>query len=376
MKFLITGDLVVNQSYSALDNIEQELINLFAKSDCNIVNLEAPVTDSEAKILKIGPHLKSNKASTFDVFKKLNIHVAALANNHIKDYDEEGVLDTIDFCHQNAIKTMGAGRNLEDASETFVLNTPEGSVAIVNIAENEWASAGHGSAGANGMNLIKDMRKIQQAKQKYDFVFVVVHGGHEYYNLPSPRMQEQYRFYIDEGADLVVGHHTHCISGYEEYNGKIIYYSLGNFLFTKQSPHSDWYQGLILEVELLNNELKTNLHSVSMEETSFKLALSEGESKIKVLSRIEAYSEIISDSSKLKTSWIEYVNEKSDSYSSVWSILSFIENRIIRGVLRRSPIQFSKVQGWKKSLNFMRCEAHRDLSCATLKLSLNKAYKK
>ena len=58
---------------------------------------------------------------------------------------------------------------------------------------------------------------------------MIVHGGHECYNLPSPRMQKQYLFYADQGADIVVGHHTHCISGYEVYKGVPIYYSLGNF---------------------------------------------------------------------------------------------------------------------------------------------------
>ncbi len=52
------------------------------------------------------------------------------------------------------------------------------------------------------------------------------------------------------GADIVIGHHTHCINGNEVYNGVPIYYSLGNFLFTMQSSHKDWYTGLVLEVEI------------------------------------------------------------------------------------------------------------------------------
>src|SRR5690606_34911013 len=123
-----------------------------------------------------------------------------------------------------------------------------GKIAIINIAENEWASATDTSAGANGMDLIDDVKSIQEAKSQSDFVLVIVHGGHEYYNLPSLRMQKQYRFYIDNGADLVVGHHSHCISGMETYKNKKIYYSLGNFLFTKPSVFKGWYNGLILEV--------------------------------------------------------------------------------------------------------------------------------
>jgi poly-gamma-glutamate capsule biosynthesis protein CapA/YwtB (metallophosphatase superfamily) len=76
------------------------------------------------------------------------------------------------------------------------------------------------------MDIIDNANQIKEAKATHDKVIVIVHGGHEYYNLPSPRMQKQYRFYADQGADFVVGHHTHCISGYEVYNGVPIYYSL------------------------------------------------------------------------------------------------------------------------------------------------------
>src|SRR5690554_2740361 len=177
MRLLIAGDLVINQSYNVLENIDPELVELFSRSDCNIVNLEAPVTESKNKILKTGPHLKADKQSTLEVLKYLNIHIAALANNHIKDYDEQGILDTINFCKSNNIQTIGAGKNLEEASTTTVLDTLEGKIALINIAENEWASAVANSAGANGMDLIKDTRKIQQAKKENDFVFVIVHGG-------------------------------------------------------------------------------------------------------------------------------------------------------------------------------------------------------
>src|SRR5690606_21014007 len=219
MKILITGDFVISQPYSAT-RISEEIKGLFAQSDYNIVNLEAPVTESNSKILKTGPHLKSEKESTLEILKALNINLCTLANNHVLDYDEQGVLDTINFCKENNIQTVGAGKNKEEAAKVFYLDSDVGKVAIINIAENEWASATDTTAGANGMDLIDDIKTIQEAKSQSDFVFLIVHGGHEYYNLPSPRMQKQYRFYVDNGADAVIGHHTHCISGMEIYKDK------------------------------------------------------------------------------------------------------------------------------------------------------------
>ena len=72
---------------------------------------------------------------------------------------------------------------------------------------------------------------IQIAKEDNDLVIVIVHGGREHYQLPTPKQRERFRFYADAGADFVVGHHTHCYSGYEIYKGKPIFYSLGNFIF-------------------------------------------------------------------------------------------------------------------------------------------------
>lgn len=372
MRFLITGDLVVNQEYDPEKNIDLQLVKLFESSDFNIVNLEAPVTQSENKIIKTGPHLKANKNSTLGVLKKLNINIVALANNHIKDYDEQGVLDTIDFCKNNDINIMGAGKNLKEASETKILNTIEGKIALINIAENEWSSAGENNAGANGMNFIKDIRKIQEARENYDFVFVIIHGGHEYYNLPSPRIREQYRFYIEQGADLVVGHHTHCMSGFEIYNGKPIYYSLGNFLFTKKNVNEEWYEGLVLGVEINNGILKSCLYPVKQTKENFSICLLQGSEKENVFIKINSLSQKIINDAILFKEWKEFTQSKSRMYLNYLSPVSFIRSKVISAILFKLKIKLINKVGLALYLNLIRCEAHSDVSKEILKDYLNK----
>ena len=248
MKLLTTYYLIVNLPYNASKMIDKKVIDLFEQSDYNIVNLEAPVTDSETKTLKTGPNLKADRDSTLNVLQTLQIDAVTLANNHVLDYGEQGIADTLQFCKDNNIDTVGAGMNLSEAFKTLYIDSKEGKIAIVNFAENEWSAATADSAGFNPMDIIDNSYQIKKAKEIADYVVVIVHGGHEYYNLPSPRMQKQYRFYAEQGADIVVGHHTHCISGYEEYKGVPIYYSLGNFLFTENSTNDDWYTGLVLEI--------------------------------------------------------------------------------------------------------------------------------
>src|SRR5690554_3036512 len=278
---LIAGDLVIDQAYKT-SNINSNVVDLFNNSDLNIVNLEAPVTASNSKIIKTGPHLKSNEKSTLEVLKALRIDAVTLANNHLLDYDEKGVKDTLEFCENNKIQTVGAGMNLKEASKTKYFDTKEGKIALVNFAENEWSSATEETAGANPMDIIDNTNQIKEAKKNADFVFVIIHGGHEYYNLPSPRMQKQYRFYAEQGADIVIGHHTHCISGNEIHAGVPIYYSLGNFLFTSSSTYEDWYVGLVLEININKGKLQCNLHPIQQEKETFALNILTGKSKDEV----------------------------------------------------------------------------------------------
>jgi len=353
MKISITGDLVINKAYD-LSLISDELIAEFKSSDYSIVNLEAPVTASNIKILKTGGHLKANKESTKEILDSLNINLVTLANNHMFDYSEQGLNDTIKFCQENNIDTVGAGNNLEEASRIYYIKAELGTIAVFNIAENEWASAKQEEAGAKGMDLID--------------------GGHEYYNLPSPRMQKQYRFYVDQGADLVVSHHTHCISGMEIYKDKPIYYSLGNFLFTKVSKHKDWYKGIVLDVEVKDDlSLKTKPVFIQQSVVNHELKLIKGEDLIRIQNRFETYSKIISSKTELLAEWKSYVEDKTLIYSYFWLSLGNINTKVLKGLY----MKIGKILLSKKTaalyLNLMRCESHLDLSKDVLKNRIGKS---
>src|SRR5690606_4140300 len=372
MKILITGDIVISKPYS-FSQISDEIRDVFSQSDYNIVNLEAPVTNSESKIIKTGPHLKSDKKSTIEVLKDLNIDLCTLANNHVLDYDEQGVLDTINFCKENNIQTVGAGKNKEEAAKVFYLESNVGRIAFINIAENEWASATDTTAGANGMDLIDDIKTIQEAKSQSDFVFVIVHGGHEYYNLPSPRMQKQYRFYVDNGADLVVGHHTHCISGMETYKDKPIYYSLGNFLFTKSSRYDDWYIGIVLDVDIKEkNKMITKPIFIKQSKNNSGISILENDDLRKTQERFLTYSIIVNSHKHLQKSWENYIEEKFQLYDNFWSPLSYIKNSWIKKILIKLRLSPNNKQAKALAINLMRCEAHHDLSKEVLNKNITK----
>lgn len=365
MKIIIAGDFVITDDYEGKDLVDYSIEKLFLEADYSLINLEAPVTGSNPanKILKTGPHLQTTGNSVLPTLKTLNVDLVTLANNHILDYGEKGLSDTLEFCQNNNIDSIGAGKNKNLANTAKRIDLGDRKISIINFAENEWASATEKTAGANPMDLIDNVKLIQEEKEVSDLIFVIVHGGHEYYNLPSPRMQKQYRFYVDNGADIVVGHHTHCISGYEIYKDAPIFYSLGNFLFTIPSRYTDWYQGIVLEVLIDKNyKLKTKPIFVTQNRNDFMLSIVKDKQAQELQNKFQDYSSIIQNEKLLYESWKEFVKSKSKYYIKIWSPFAYINNKYIKAIFNKLGFKFKNPKAQAKYLNLMRCEAHYDLS--------------
>ena len=100
-----------------------------------------------------------------------------------------------------------------------------------------------------------------EAKKQVDYLFILPHDGIEYIDVPTPEIIARYRDFIDYGADGVIAAHPHCPQGWEEYKGKPIFYSLGNFLFNSKAsydfratkPH--WYEGLCVVINIVDGKL-------------------------------------------------------------------------------------------------------------------------
>ena len=247
IKINIAGDLYLGQGLEpiAIQNpaslFDKDVVKAFSDSDFNVLNLESPLTmaGKEHKILKTGPHLKA-LPETIGALNILKTSLVTLANNHIYDYGYKGLNDTLELCKKNNIATIGADVTLKGASKIFLKKFDQLTIAFVNIAENEWCNANETHGGANPMNIIANTRSINEAKKLADIVILIIHGGHELYHFPSPRMVDQYRFYAEQGASVIVSHHSHYISGYEIFNGVPIFYGLGNFLFDSMDNANGW----------------------------------------------------------------------------------------------------------------------------------------
>ena len=237
MKILIAGDFCPQERVCAsfekgdFASVLREVKNSLSLVDYSIVNFECPITKGkELPIKKCGPNLRCSSKG-IEAISWVGFNCVTLANNHFLDYGESGVVNTIQVCSEFGIDIVGGGKNLQEASQILYKKIAGKILAIINCCEHEFSIATEKSAGANQLNPIRQYYTIKKARSEADFVLVIVHGGHEYYQLPNARMHETYRFFVDAGADAVVNHHHHCFSGSEVYNGKPIFYGLGNFCF-------------------------------------------------------------------------------------------------------------------------------------------------
>ena len=192
------SDLIARGNYASLfDDIKY----LTEQADVSIINFEFPIVlHAGVPITKSGPTLQGQPAAV-DAVKYAGFNVCTLANNHILDQGTKCCIETRELLENAGIKTVGIGKNSAEAATVLYINQKEkGTLAIVNCCEHEFSIATATTAGANPLNPIQQYYNIQEARTKADYVLVIVHGGHEHYALPSPRMKETYRFFIDTGA--------------------------------------------------------------------------------------------------------------------------------------------------------------------------------
>lgn len=370
----IAGDVCITTAYTSKTLLHGSVKEHYRSGDINIVNLECPVNEhgDTYKIVKHGPHLCTGSA-VFDQLRQLNISAVTLANNHILDYGMPGLQSTMKGCRENNIAFTGAGNTLEEANEYLLLEKNNLKIAVVNFCENEWSVATGTEGGANPLDVIENSRQIRKAKAAADFVLVIVHGGNEYYNLPSPRMVKQYRYFAEQGADAVISHHTHCVSGYEIYQDVPIFYGLGNMLFTKPSEQPGWFTGLTVQLTLEKGKaVQYEIIPTAQSREDNQLSVLDGEAKQAVLNEVEGYKNIIADSKKLKAAWDAFIIKRAPQYLYNFSAVPAMPGRYLQSALRRFGFVNKLLP--KKYLtgviNYICCEAHLDVATEVLKRKL------
>jgi poly-gamma-glutamate synthesis protein (capsule biosynthesis protein) len=216
-----------------------DVVGALAGADIVCANLENPVAIGGRPDPVQDPHITFRAApATLAILKTLGVGVVALGNNHMLDYGESALIETLEHLDACRIGRVGAGRNYQEANAPLLLECNGRRLAFLSFAFIYSANtrmATRTRAGISDHRLRRILPQIRElAGAGYD-VIPMIHWGFEYCFFPLPYQMRQARRMIDAGARMVLGHGPHYPQGIERYGGRDIVYSLGNFMFDE--PH-------------------------------------------------------------------------------------------------------------------------------------------
>jgi poly-gamma-glutamate capsule biosynthesis protein CapA/YwtB (metallophosphatase superfamily) len=192
----------------------------------------------------------------------------SLANNHVGDYGDRALRQTLDRFDSARIETVGAGRNLDAARRPVIIERDGvrvGFLAVDSIGETPSATGSR--AGTNRLNMPprtgplnrSQLRRItsdiRALDRRVDNVVVLTHWGTQYTHRPEPSQRAAARAFAGAGADLVIGGHPHWVQGYEMAGSAVVVHSLGNFIFDMDFQ-TKTREGIFLEIVLWDGVVK------------------------------------------------------------------------------------------------------------------------
>lgn len=228
IKILFLGDIMFDRyirqvgEKKGYDFLFQGTDNLLKDNDLVVGNLEGPITDNQSVSMNSEFGARENYIFTFDpqvaeVLKNHNINLVNIGNNHILNFGSDGLEQTKKYLDNSDVRYFCDSNN----SKLRIANYELQNLKIAFVCYNQFESGEEE----------KTFNDIKIAKEKADLVVLYAHWGKEYETTILRNMEVLAHQFVDAGVDLIIGTHPHVIQKKEEYHGKRIYYSLGNFIF-------------------------------------------------------------------------------------------------------------------------------------------------
>lgn len=266
------------------DYFMENVKSIFEADDLTVANFEGTLTESEAREDK--EYAFKGPAEYAKILSGASIDAVNLANNHSHDFGDQGFTDTQNNLDAENILHFGY-------DETVVTEVKGIKVGLVGIYELEDHLGREEQVKTN----------IQKVKQEgAQLIIVSFHWGNELDTEPDSNQRTLARLAVDEGADLVVGHHAHVLQGTEQYKGKNIIYGLGNFCFGGNNDPSDldtmiFQQTFTITSDGVQEDNVTNIIPCSVSSTdyynNFQPTPAEGEAKTRILEKIQERNDLV-----------------------------------------------------------------------------------
>lgn len=340
-----------------------EIQGRVTSADYSIVNYESTFFGNNQMISKSGPNMATDEQSV-ELAQWCGFNCSTLANNHIHDYGDKGLSDLLACMEKRHMDYVGAGMNVHEAEKVLYKSIKGYKVAFINCCEHEFNIADEEHGGANPLNPVTQYYSIKEAKKNADYVIMIIHGGSINCQLPSPRMQEQYRFFVDCGANAVINHHQHCFSGYEYYNNAPIVYGLGNLFFDKPwLKNTTWTDGYMVELNLIDDHFTIELIPYLQCADEPRVILKKDDVKEEFFKAIDELNQIISNPTILKKEYLKWVDKNEEQIRIVFEA---VQNPYLSALQRRKLFPEFK-SDTIDMLDYIYCEAHLDRMLRYLK---------
>ena len=233
--------------------IAPEVLAFLHGADHVVANVEGPLVSPDAPLMSAAEQrlMHTIDPAATCVLRTMQADIWNLVNNHIMDAGEDGLLQTLAVAREFGAATLGVGENLAAARKPLILDEA-GGIGLLGVGYRRGCKpAGEDKAGCllwNEMDIIAE--EIRAIKQACRWCVVVAHGGEEFTALPTPYTRDRYLAYLDMGADAVVSHHPHVPMNYERVGKKLVFYSLGNFIFDTPYQRAQFHtdEGVVLKL--------------------------------------------------------------------------------------------------------------------------------
>jgi poly-gamma-glutamate capsule biosynthesis protein CapA/YwtB (metallophosphatase superfamily) len=234
-------------------------------ADLTIANLENPVPDNWV----YHPHdyVFSGNPEFLQSFVNAGVDYVSMANNHIKDMGTQAIADSRKNLEAAGLAYSGAGKNAREAGEIAYLQAKDTRIAIVACVSGMTGAAALADANTSGgldCRTRFTVPRIEKARRTADLVIVFAHWGIEYDRKPAELQRQLAQEWVDAGADLILGAHSHVQGAIEEIDGTVVLYSLGNLIFD-QNWWTDSSESYLAEMTFAGNQLvQLRLHPFVM----------------------------------------------------------------------------------------------------------------
>ncbi|MCQ2520789.1 MAG: CapA family protein [Lachnospiraceae bacterium] len=235
--------------------LAEDILSFLHSGDHVVANVEGPLVEQPTNKTTEGvvQLMHTMNPGAIKVLQKMQADIWNICNNHIMDAGEAGMEATLAEARKAGVQTLGAGRNITEASEPLYIEDA-GGIGLIGVGYQRGCKpAGEEKAGCfDWSDMDRIAQKIAEIKKKVRWCIVVSHGGEEFTALPSPYTRDRYLEYLAMGADFVVCHHPHVPMNYETVGDKMIFYSLGNFIFDTDYQRAQYHteDGVLLKLNL------------------------------------------------------------------------------------------------------------------------------